>query len=84
MKKGGGLQSTIIIGPSKSVLVYALHSLESVVGLARFRVFVPKLYLWLALKNTKVSITSRKRFAANETKYRRATFGQRVTVLLTV
>ena len=26
MKKGGGSESTIIIGPSKSVLVYALHS----------------------------------------------------------
>ena len=28
---------------SKSVLVYALHSLEYVLGLARFRVFVPNL-----------------------------------------
>ena len=28
MKKGVGSQSTIIIGPSKSVLVYALHNLE--------------------------------------------------------
>ena len=27
-KKGGGSESTIIIGPSKSVLVYALHGLE--------------------------------------------------------
>ena len=45
MKKGGGSESTIIIGPSKSVLVYALHSLENVLGLARFRVFVPKLLL---------------------------------------
>ena len=44
MKKGGGSESTIIIGPSKSVLVYALHSLEYVLGLARFRVFVPNLY----------------------------------------
>ena len=35
MKKGGGSESTIIIGPSKSVLVYALHSLEYVLGLAR-------------------------------------------------
>ena len=43
MKKGGGTASTIIIGPSKSVLVYALHSLEYVLGLARFRVFVPNL-----------------------------------------
>ena len=32
MKKGGGSESTIIIGPSKSVLVYALHSLEYVLG----------------------------------------------------
>ena len=44
MKMGGGSQSTIIIGPSKSVLVYALHSLAYVLGLARFRMFVPKLY----------------------------------------
>ena len=45
MKKGGGSESTIIIGPSKAVLVYALHSIEYVLGLARFRVFVPKLLL---------------------------------------
>ena len=44
MKKGGGSESTIIVGPSKSVLVYALHSLEYVLGLARFRVFVPNLF----------------------------------------
>ena len=43
MKKGGGSESTIIIGQSKSGLVYALHSLEYVLDLARFRVFVPKL-----------------------------------------
>ena len=48
MKKGGGSESTIIIGPSKSVLIYALHSLEYVLGLARFRVFVPK--NWLAFQ----------------------------------
>ena len=29
---------------SKFVLVYALHSLEYVLGLARFRVFVPNIY----------------------------------------
>ena len=40
MKKDGGSESTIIIGPSKSALVYALHSLKYVLGLARFRVFV--------------------------------------------
>ena len=45
MKKGGGSESTIIVGPSKSVLVYVLHSLEYVLGLARFRVFVQKLYV---------------------------------------
>ena len=45
MKKSGGSESTIIIGPSKSVLVYALHSLENVLGLARFRVFVPNMYV---------------------------------------
>ena len=33
MKSGGGSESTIIIVPSKSVLVYALHSLEYVLGL---------------------------------------------------
>ena len=43
MKKGGGSESTIIIGPSKSVLVYALHSLVNVLGLDRFRVIVSKL-----------------------------------------
>ena len=48
MKKGGGSESTIIIGPSKSVLVYALHSLENVLGLARFRVFVPNIYIYLS------------------------------------
>ena len=52
MKKGGGSESTIIIGPSKSVLVYALHSLEYVLGLARFRVFVPNLLLFNL--NTKI------------------------------
>ena len=48
MKKGGGSESTIIIGPSKSVLVYALHSLEYVLGLARFRVFVPNMYIYIS------------------------------------
>ena len=51
MKKGSGSESTIIIGPSKSVLVYALHSLEYVLGLARFRVFVPKLYIIIYMFN---------------------------------
>ena len=49
MKKGGGSEATIIIGRSKSVLVYALHSLEYVLGLARFRVLVPKLLFLLLL-----------------------------------
>ena len=49
MKKGAGSESTIIVGPSKSVLVYALHSLEYVLGLARFRVFVPKLFIIIML-----------------------------------
>ena len=40
MKKGDGSVSTIIVGPSKSVLVYALHSLEYVLGLARFRAII--------------------------------------------
>ena len=56
MKKGGGSESTIIIGPSKSDLVYALHSLEYVLGLARFRVFVPNLYYYR--KNTGKLISS--------------------------
>ena len=42
MKKGGGSASTIIIGPSKSVQVYALHNLQYVLGLARFRVNINK------------------------------------------
>ena len=45
MKKAGVSESTVIIGPSKSVLVYALHSLENILGLARFRVFVPNIYI---------------------------------------
>ena len=58
MKKGGGSESTIIIGPSKSVLVYALHNLENVLGLTRFRLFVPKLllyYVFLLNNNLKLS-----------------------------
>ena len=51
MKKGGGSEFTIIIGPSKSVLVYALHSLEYVLGLARFRVFVPNIYIYRLLES---------------------------------
>ena len=43
---GGGSESTIIIGPSKSVLVYALHSLEYDLGLARLRVFGTKFYYY--------------------------------------
>ena len=50
MKKGGGSKSTIIIGPSKFVLVYALHSFEYVLGLARFRVFVSKLLLYIEIE----------------------------------
>ena len=39
MKKSGGSESTIIIGPSKSVLVYALHSLEYVLDpISGFRI----------------------------------------------
>ena len=52
MKKGGGSESTIIIGPSKSVLVYALHSLEYVLGLARFRVFVHKIIIIYPIRKT--------------------------------
>ena len=39
MNKAGGSDSTIIIAPTKSVLVYALHSLEYVLGLARFIIY---------------------------------------------
>ena len=46
MKKGGGLESTIIIGLSKTVVVYALHSLEYVLGLAGFGVFVPNYIIY--------------------------------------
>ena len=52
MKKGGGSESSISVGPSKSVLVYALHSLEYVLGLARIRMFVPNLYYILLPFNT--------------------------------
>ena len=58
MKKGGGSESTIIIGPSKSVLVYALHSLEYVLGLARFRVFVSNLYYILYPEEVMLTIFS--------------------------
>ena len=58
MKKDGGSESTIIIGPSKSVLVYALHSLVYVLGLARFRVFVPKLLLLFAKFEVRSSLRS--------------------------
>ena len=51
MKKGGGSGSTIIVGPSNSVLVYALLSLKYVLGLARFQVFVPKLYYYIILSS---------------------------------
>ena len=47
MKKDGDTESTIISRPSKYILVYALHSLEYVLGLARFRVFVPNLFIIL-------------------------------------
>ena len=57
MKKGGGSESTIIIGPSKSGLVYALHSLEYVLGLARFQVIVPN-YMCLSIIIDKFSINS--------------------------
>ena len=56
MKKGGGSESTIIVGPSKSVLVYALHSLEYVLGLARFRVFVPNLLLLYTFQTKKTAV----------------------------
>ena len=51
MKKGGGSESTIIMGPPKSVLVYALHNLEYVLGLGRFPVFVPNYILVYNLEN---------------------------------
>ena len=56
MKKGGGSESTIIIGPTKSVLVYALHSLEYVLGLAQFRVFVPNIYKWFKITASRTTV----------------------------
>ena len=38
-------------GWSKSVLAYALHILEKVLGLARFRVFVPNMYVCIVDRN---------------------------------
>ena len=46
MKKGGDSESTIRVGPSKSVLVYSLHSLEYVLGLARFLYFQTFIFLY--------------------------------------
>ena len=46
MIKDGGSAATIIIGLSKSVLFYALHSIVCVQGLARFRVLVPNYYYY--------------------------------------
>ena len=61
MKTGGGSESTIIIDPSKSVLVYALHSLEYVLGLVRFQVFVPKLLLLYVIINDIFTLVLTKR-----------------------
>ena len=44
------MESTIIIGPSKSVLVHALHSLQNVLGLGQFWVFVSKFLLYIPEK----------------------------------
>ena len=55
MKKGGDSESTIIIGPSKSVLVYKLHCLEYVLGLARFRVFGPNLLILERIRDPLIS-----------------------------
>ena len=59
MKKCGGSESTIIIGPSKSVLVYALHSLEYVLeigqGISGVRAKLKKILILLGIfrKNVK-------------------------------
>ena len=45
MKKGGGSESAIIIGPSKSVLVYALHSLEYVLPISGVRAKLIIIYM---------------------------------------
>ena len=37
----------------KFVLVYALHSLEYVLGLARFQVFVPNIYIYIFIHQRK-------------------------------
>ena len=62
MKKGGGSESTIIIGPSKSVLVYALHSLENVLGLARFRVFASNMYVCILLSTINFVSSKKNRY----------------------
>ena len=41
---------------SKFVLVYALHSLEYVLGLARFRVFVPNIYIYIKEQSSNFNI----------------------------
>ena len=46
-KKGGGSESTLIIGPSKSVLVYAFQSLENVLRLDVGRCVKIMLYIIL-------------------------------------
>ena len=45
MKKGSSSESTIIVGPSKSVLVYALHSLVNVLALHRYTDVMPNIIL---------------------------------------
>ena len=56
--KGGGSESTIIVGPSNFVLVYALHSLEYVLGFVRFHVFVPKLFIIIAFETLFICLYS--------------------------
>ena len=49
MKKGGGSESTIIIGSFKSVVVYAFHSLEDVISFARFIILLYYYYIIIIL-----------------------------------
>ena len=51
----GGSESTIIIGPSKSILIYALHSLEYVLGLARL--FVQKLLYYKRFRGDQTNLS---------------------------
>ena len=64
MTKGGGSASTIIIGASKYVPVYALHSLEYDLGLARFSGVRAKIIITIISKFKPMSLAC---FSENST-----------------